>query len=228
MKLRRLRHLALVGCCALPLAACRLFHSSAPPDSNSRSHAEAPAQLAQLDFGRDARFARCLAPACPTRTPKTLATETRGRPAPKQPTDRAASFIPVGSVAPDPAATLPVPKAQTAHTVTVPFAFGSARLDPAAQARLKDAQPNFGGVRSVTITGHTDSTGPSAVNEALALARAHAVRDYLRKIHPTLAPALTVEAQGACCFVAANDTPDGRAKNRRVEVVFHTSEAVLP
>lgn len=228
MKLRRLRHLALVGCCALLLAACSLFRSSAPPDSISRAHAEAFAQLVQLDFGRDARFARCLAPACPTRTPKTLATETPSRPAPKQATDRAASFIPVGSVAPDLAATLPVPKAQTAHTVTVPFAFGSARLDPAAQARLNDAQPDIVAVRSVTITGRTDNTGPSAVNEALALARAHAVRDYLRKSRPALAAALTVEAQGACCFVAANDTPAGRAQNRRVEVVFHTSEGQLP
>jgi outer membrane protein OmpA-like peptidoglycan-associated protein len=228
MKLRRLRHLALVGCCALPLAACSLFRSLAPPDSVSRAHAETPAQLAQLDFGRDARFARCLAPACPARTPKTLVTETPSRPAPKQPTDRAASFVPIASVVPVPTATPRVPKVQTSHTVTVPFAFGSARLDPAAQARLNNAQSDIGAVRRVTITGHTDSTGPSAVNEALALARAQAVRDYLRKSRPALAAALTVEAQGACCFVATNDTPAGRAQNRRVEVVFHTSEAVLP
>ena len=228
MKLRRLRHLALVGCCVLPVPACSLFHSSAPPDTVSQTHREASEQLAQLDFGRDGRFARCLAPACPTRTPKTVATETPSRPAPKQPTDRATSFIPVGSVTPDLAATLPVPKAQTAHTVTVPFAFGSARLDPAAQGTLNGTLPDIGAVRSVTITGRTDNTGPSAVNEALALARAHAVRDYLRKSRPALAAALTVEAQGACCFVAANDTPAGRAQNRRVEVVFHTSEGQLP
>ena len=228
MKLRRLRHLALVSCCALPVPACSLFRSSAPPDSISRAHAEAPAQLAQLDFGRDARFARCLPPACPTRTPKTLATETPSRPAPKQATDRAASFVPIASVVPVPAATHPVPKMQTSHAITVPFAFGSARLDTTAQARLNDAQPDIGTVRSGTIIGRTDSTGPSAVNEALALARAHAVRDYLRKSRPALDAALTVEAQGACCFVAANHTPAGRAQNRRVEVVFQKSEGQLP
>ncbi len=227
MTLRRLRHLALVGCSALPLAACSLFRSSAPPDSISRNRGEAPAQLAQLDFGRDAGFARCLPPACPTRTPKTLATEMPSRPAPKQPTDRATSFVPIASVAPDLAATHPAPKVQPSHTITVPFAFGSARLDPATLARLNDAQPDIGAVRSVTITGRTDNTVPSAVNEALALARAHAVRDYLRKSRPALA-ALTVEAQGACCFVASNDTSAGRAQNRRVEGVFHLSEGQLP
>jgi outer membrane protein OmpA-like peptidoglycan-associated protein len=28
----------------------------------------------------------------------------------------------------------------------------------------------------------------------------------------------TVDATGACCYVASNDTPDGRARNRRVEI----------
>ena len=47
-----------------------------------------------------------------------------------------------------------------------------------------------------------------------------AVRDHLRSRHPPLAPAVTLEAQGACCFAASNETPQGRALNRRVEIVF--------
>jgi outer membrane protein OmpA-like peptidoglycan-associated protein len=31
---------------------------------------------------------------------------------------------------------------------------------------------------------------------------------------------VTLEAQGACCYAASNETPEGRALNRRVEVTF--------
>ena len=54
----------------------------------------------------------------------------------------------------------------------------------------------------------------------LATARANVVRDHLRVRYPHLAPAVTLEAQGACCYAASNETPAGRALNRRVEVVF--------
>lgn len=228
MKLGGLGRLGLIACCALPVSACGVFLGSAPPEPMSHTQAKSAARLAQLDFGRDALFASCLAPACPTRTPKTLTRETPGLPSPQRPTERTAALVPIASVAPAPAAIEPAPKRQIAHVVTVPFAFGSSRLENAAQARLDSALANIGAAVSVTITGRTDSTGPAAINEALALARADAVRDYLRKTHPALAPALKVEAQGACCFVASNDTLAGRAQNRRVEVVFQASEGQRP
>ena len=58
------------------------------------------------------------------------------------------------------------------------------------------------------------------MNQALALDRAHAVRDHLRVRHPHLSPAGALDAEGACCFAASNETADGRALNRRVEIVF--------
>ena len=217
------RTFGLLGGCALLAASCSLLHAPASPDHASATRGSAPAQLVQLDFGRQARFARCIPPACPIRTPKTLAPET-----PSPPVDRAVLPVPTEPVAPDPVAQNPLPKTETSRTVTVQFAFGSARLSPAAQSRLEAAIADIATAHSVTISGRTDNTGPLAVNEALALARAQAVRNYLLNKHPALTAALTVQAQGACCFIAPNDTLAGRTQNRRVEVVFRMTEEDPP
>ncbi len=214
--------LGLLGSCALLAASCSLLHAPVS-DHESATRVSAPAQLVQLDFGRQAMFARCIPPACPTRTPKTLALET-----PSPPVDRAVLHAPAEPVAPDPVAQNPLPKTETSRMVTVQFAFGSAWLSPAAQSRLEAAIADIATAHSVTISGRTDSTGSLAVNEALALARALAVRNYLLNKHPALTAALTVQAQGACCFTAPNDTLAGRAQNRRVEVVFRMTEEDPP
>jgi outer membrane protein OmpA-like peptidoglycan-associated protein len=107
--------------------------------------------------------------------------------------------------------------ASASMQVVVHFAFGNAMLSPTARALIDEAAP---AARRVAISGRTDSVGPPQVNQALALARAEAVREHLRARHPRLAPALTVQAEGACCYAAPNDTASGRALNRRVEVVF--------
>ncbi len=218
----RYRTLGLLGSCALLAASCSLLHAPGS-DHASATRVSAPAQLVQLDFGHKAMFARCIPPACPTRTPKTLAPET-----PSPPIDRAVLPASAEPVAPDPVAPNPLPKTETSRTVTVQFAFGSTWLSPTAQSRLEAAIADIATAHSVTISGRTDSTGPLAVNEALALARAHAVRNYLLNKHPALTAALTVQAQGACCFIASNDTLTGRAMNRRVEVVFHMTEEDQP
>ena len=46
------------------------------------------------------------------------------------------------------------------------------------------------------------------------------MRDHLRVRHPHLSSAVALDAEGACCFAASNETADGRALNRRVEIVF--------
>ena len=142
MKRSGLGRLGVVACCALPVAACGVFVGSAPPEPMSHTQAKSAARLAQLDFGRDALFARCLAPACPTRTPKTFTRESLGLPSPQRLTERTAALVPIASVAPAPApaAIEPPPKRQIAHVVAVPFAFGSSRLENAAQARLEKAK----------------------------------------------------------------------------------------
>lgn len=115
--------------------------------------------------------------------------------------------------------------AESSRTVVVHFAPGSASLSPDARAHLREALSDLLPARRITIIGRTDSTGDLTLNETLALARAAKVRDYLSKAQADLNTTLTLQTQGACCFIAPNDTASGRAKNRRVEVVFHTNEA---
>ncbi|MEE9208458.1 MAG: OmpA family protein, partial [Gemmatimonadota bacterium] len=69
----------------------------------------------------------------------------------------------------------------------------------------------------VVIRGHTDSTGTAEWNARLSLERARAVQSYLvaAGIHPSR---MTVEALGSSEPVESNDTPAGRARNRRVQI----------
>ena len=225
--LRRVVLLGLVASCTALTSSCSLFRTPMQADPTSGMRVATPAllapHLAQLDFGRRTRFAQCVPPACPTRTPKTLAPE-----APSQPITREAAVTTAEPVAPAPLAQDPATEAESSRTVTVQFGLGSAKLSPAARSRLNAAMSDRLPVRRITIIGRTDSTGPLAFNESLALARAMAVRDHLRKTHPTLAATLTLQARGACCFIASNDTVAGRTQNRRAEVVFQMSEEHLP
>jgi outer membrane protein OmpA-like peptidoglycan-associated protein len=69
----------------------------------------------------------------------------------------------------------------------------------------------------VRIEGHTDSTGDAKYNQALSERRAAAVKAVLvsRGVQETQ---ITVVGLGESKPVADNSTPDGRAKNRRVEL----------
>jgi outer membrane protein OmpA-like peptidoglycan-associated protein len=104
--------------------------------------------------------------------------------------------------------------------VIVTFALGSSGLTPDAKARLKAALSRYGSAGRITVAGRTDSSGSAAVNKALALARAAAVRDFLLKLQPSLQGVVQLDAQGNCCFTASNDSQSGRSLNRRVEVSF--------
>ena len=72
-------------------------------------------------------------------------------------------------------------------------------------------------VTTVTIIGHTDSTGSDAINNPLSEDRAAAARDYLvsRGVARTR---IATEGRGAREPVADNNTQQGRDKNRRVEI----------
>lgn len=71
----------------------------------------------------------------------------------------------------------------------------------------------------VALAGHTDSTGPVKLNDALSLARAKAVETYFRETHNISAQRLVVRGWGEGMPVASNATEEGRAKNRRVEII---------
>jgi outer membrane protein OmpA-like peptidoglycan-associated protein len=69
------------------------------------------------------------------------------------------------------------------------------------------------------IEGHTDNVGTYGMNQELSLRRAISVRDYL--IGLGVAPSnIAVEGYGPSRPVANNETSDGRARNRRVEIVI--------
>ena len=69
----------------------------------------------------------------------------------------------------------------------------------------------------VRIVGHTDSTGSDAINNPLSLARAESARNFLT-MRGVSGARIQVEGRGSHQPVASNDTPDGRARNRRVEI----------
>ncbi|WP_162241768.1 OmpA family protein [Pseudorhodoferax sp. Leaf267] len=106
----------------------------------------------------------------------------------------------------------------TASLLSLQFPFASARLDATARTALRDVLPRLTAAPGITLVGHTDHTGPAAANERLARARAEAVLQALRSLAPGHAFQAHIDARGTCCFAASNDTPAGRARNRRVEI----------
>ena len=71
----------------------------------------------------------------------------------------------------------------------------------------------------VSITGHTDSTGDENVNQALSLARARVVADWLRE-RGIDGNRLEVAGAGSSLPVADNATRFGRGLNRRIDISF--------
>lgn len=72
-------------------------------------------------------------------------------------------------------------------------------------------------VTTLTIIGHTDSTGSDAINNPLSVERANSARDYLvsRGVATTR---IGTDGRGAREPIADNGTQAGRDKNRRVEI----------
>jgi outer membrane protein OmpA-like peptidoglycan-associated protein len=75
------------------------------------------------------------------------------------------------------------------------------------------------GTLTVLVTGHTDGTGPLVLNQALSLDRARAAVAYLVD-RGVPAGRLRATGFGPDDPVAGNDTPWGRAANRRVEIIL--------
>ena len=69
----------------------------------------------------------------------------------------------------------------------------------------------------VRIVGHTDSTGSDAINNPLSLERAESTRNYLTA-RGVSGARIRVEGRGSREPIASNDTAQGRAQNRRVEI----------
>jgi len=72
-------------------------------------------------------------------------------------------------------------------------------------------------VTIVTIIGHTDSTGTDAINNPLSVNRAASTRDYL-VARGVATNRIAIDGRGSREPIADNNTVEGRAKNRRVEI----------
>jgi outer membrane protein OmpA-like peptidoglycan-associated protein len=101
------------------------------------------------------------------------------------------------------------------------FVTGKSELLPAAQDQLgvvAKALQDQGPIRPISVEGFTDSVGSDSANLKLSQDRADAVRNFLvTKGLPS--DKLTAVGRGKSNPVAGNDTPDGRANNRRVELI---------
>ena len=103
----------------------------------------------------------------------------------------------------------------------VQFATRTADLNSPAReslAKFSGIVASYPGLRFV-VEGHTDNVGSEATNSELSLKRAIAVRDYLIG-QGVAASTIDVEGLGPSRPIGDNSTADGRARNRRVEIVI--------
>lgn len=103
----------------------------------------------------------------------------------------------------------------------VAFATGESALNTEGKyvlAKLSGVMLAFEGMK-LSIEGHTDSTGSDEANHKLSLARADSVKAFLTEMG---IPESVMKTQGFGPEkpLMPNDTPEGRAKNRRVEIVL--------
>lgn len=107
------------------------------------------------------------------------------------------------------------------------FDSGEYELKPEAFATIDEvlAAIDQWAAASVVVAGHTDAVGTEEDNEALSRNRARAVAEYLIQEPGFSADRVTWEAYGEARPVATNETSEGRAKNRRVELTVRKARS---
>ncbi len=101
------------------------------------------------------------------------------------------------------------------------FATGETVLQPDARSNLQDVvdllqtEPD----KRIRIEGHTDSTGAANVNMRISQERAEAVRDQLVAMG-IAADRIRAVGMGEDFPIASNEDPEGRSRNRRVDVIL--------
>ena len=110
---------------------------------------------------------------------------------------------------------------KTTMSTTALFDFDSDVLKEEGKVSLQELGDSIkaksGKVVDIDIIGHTDSTGPEDYNQGLSERRAQAVADYIvgEGIDATI---IDVSGEGESNPIASNDTREGRAENRRVDI----------
>ena len=143
--------------------------------------------------------------------------------------ERIAGQSPTMTVAEQPKfeASRPVAAVVSRKAWHINFATGSASFTSDAQRELNQLFDDLviAGSAVVEVHGHTDSAGNAGSNQTLSETRAFAVKTYLEERSPANFPAgrVRVYAHGQEQPVALNTTAEGRAQNRRVEIVIGTT-----
>lgn len=140
-------------------------------------------------------------------------------PAPK-PAPPPVAAAPIAPPVPAPA---PAPVRAKPQSITLgadaAFDSGKADLKPEGRAKLDQLASQLREVNydAISVTGHTDNVGAAAANQRLSERRAEAVKAYLAS-RGVDAAKIRTSGRGLSAPVADNKTPQGRARNRRVDV----------
>ncbi len=139
-------------------------------------------------------------------------------PAPAPVTAPAAAPAPAPMPAPAPVVVAPAVKPVTLQASAL-FDFDKAVLKPAGKAALDAlvADASKVNVETIIAVGHTDASGSDRYNQGLSVRRVEAVKAYLVS-QGVAADRIKTEGKGEAQPVASNQTREGRAQNRRVEV----------
>ena len=105
------------------------------------------------------------------------------------------------------------------------FKFGTTQLSADGKNKLKDVAQELKNNpdADLLIEGHTDSVGSEEVNQKLSEQRAASVATSLKKDYK-VPNDISVIGKGEKEPIASNATKEGRAKNRRVEIILTTAE----
>ena len=108
------------------------------------------------------------------------------------------------------------------------FTTGSAELSDAAKTTLTDLNKVLKKYPEniIQVQGHTDSTGSASFNQTLSEQRAKAVYDFILD-NGLKTSGLTYIGFGSKQPVASNDTAEGKAKNRRVELKITANKKLV-
>ncbi|KVU56548.1 flagellar motor protein MotB [Burkholderia ubonensis] len=115
----------------------------------------------------------------------------------------------------------PPPAVVTLDSMSL-FDSGRAQLKPGSNRAMVGAldmiksHPD----KRILVAGYTDNAGNPDSNLKLSTARAEAVRDWLVDASGIPATQFAIQGYGMTRPIASNDTPDGRARNRRVEITL--------
>jgi OmpA-OmpF porin, OOP family len=130
-----------------------------------------------------------------------------------------------GSFTPDEARVLRQGDDVVISLLGIGFAPGKSAIDE-SNARLmqkvRDALQLFPGA-SISVEGHTDANGSDSANLILSQDRADAVKSYLVSKFGIDPEKISSVGYGEARPVATNETPEGRARNRRIDLVIHVT-----